>query len=162
MPRSKYETHVEPYLEDIERWLHDGATEKEVSAKLGIHHTTFSKYVSLAISGDERYSKLAKPFTRGKTYADDQVEAALYHRALGYDYEERFYKQVKNKETGEWEEVLYRREERHMPADPTSAMFWLTNRKPDDWKYKREDKIAIEVDSGVVMMPSVLEEEANE
>ena len=162
MSRSKYETHVEPYLKDIERWMRDGATEKEVAQKLGISYTSMKKYVRLALDGDGRYIALATPFTQGKDYADEEVVAALFRRAMGYDYEERYYKRVLNKETGEWEEVMYRREEKHMPADPTSAMFWLTNRKPDDWKYKREDKIAIEVDSGVVMMPSVLEEEANE
>lgn len=162
MSRSKYETHVEPYLKDIERWMRNGATEKEVAQKLGISYTSMKKYVRLALDGDGRYIALATPFTQGKDYADDEVVAALFRRATGYDYEERYYKKVKNKDTGEWEEVLYRREEKHMPADPTSAMFWLTNRRPDNWKYKREDNIAIEVDSGVVMMPSVLEEETNE
>ena len=162
MGKNKYETHVKPYLKDIERWMHDGATIKEVAKKLDVSYSSFSTYLAAARDGEERYSDLLEPFTRGKDYADEQVVAALFHRAMGYDYEERYYKQVKDPETGEWKEVLYRREERHMPADPTSAMFWLTHRKPDDWKYKREDKIAIEVDSGVVMLPSVLEEEANE
>lgn len=160
--RSKYETHIAPYLDDIKRWMSDGATMKEVAAKLDVSYSVFKKYVSLAEKGDEKYKDLKAPFTQGKDYADDQVEAALFQRACGYTYTDRFYKRVRDPDTGEYEMILYREEEKHMPADPTSATFWLTNRRPDTWKYKREDKVEITSESGVIMMPAVLEEETNE
>ena len=38
----------------------------------------------------------------------------------------------------------------------TSAMFWLTNRRPDRWKYKPQEADSVEDEGhGVVMMPEV-------
>lgn len=36
MTKSKYETHVLPNLERIETWARDGATAKDIAAKLKI------------------------------------------------------------------------------------------------------------------------------
>ena len=45
-----------------------------------------------------------------------------------------------------------------IPPDPTSAMFWLTNRRPDRWKYKPEPVGDDEDEgSGVVMLAPVME-----
>ena len=45
---------------------------------------------------------------------------------------------------------------RDIPPDPTSAMFWLTNRQPGKWSYKPQEGPEKDGDgSGVVMLPAV-------
>lgn len=52
----------------------------------------------------------------GKAASDDRVESALYHRALGYD-----------------------KDGKHYPPDPTSMIFWLKNRRREQWTDQKED-----------------------
>ena len=38
---------------------------------------------------------------------------------------------------------------KHTPPDVVAAIFWLKNRKPDDWREKIKDARADEQDDGV-------------
>ena len=45
-----------------------------------------------------------------------------------------------------------------IPPDPTSAMFWLTNRQPGKWSYKPQEEPEEDEDgSGVVVLAPVME-----
>jgi len=70
----------------------------------------------------------------GKQAADARVERSLYQKATGYDYveEQAFKVKVAQYE----EEVRVVEVARHMPADTTSAIFWLKNRRRDEWRDK--------------------------
>ena len=157
MAKSKYETHVLPNLEKVEAWARAGATAKDISAKLHIAYSTFRNYVDLGQQGDERYQALSEAFARGCEVSDDAIETALFNRAKGIQYEEETYERKVNKETGETEVVLTKKVTKFIPPDPTSAMFWLTNRRPERWKYKpqedKEDDPGQE--GGVVLLPAV-------
>jgi hypothetical protein len=52
----------------------------------------------------------------GKSAADDRVERSLYHRAIGYTFEDN---------DGN---------EHHVPPDATSMIFWLKNRRKEQWR----------------------------
>lgn len=137
MAKSKYETHVLPYLENITAWAKAGATAKEIAGKLKIAYSTFRKYLDDGEKGDERYAALSAAFAQACEVPDDQVEAALFKRACGIEYEEVREEETINRRTGE-KEVLVTRTRKFIPPDPTSAMFWLTNRRPGRWRYKPE------------------------
>ena len=88
----------------------------------------------------KRYSEISEPLKRGKGVVDRQVENALLRRALGYEYEEvkkKFEGGVITERTVTKKEVI---------PDVTAQIFWLKNRKPGDWRDKREpeDTTAIE------------------
>jgi hypothetical protein len=158
MAKSKYETHVLPNLDKIEAWAKAGATAKDIAAKLKIAYSTLRKYIDLGQDGDERYAALSEAFARGCEVSDDAIETALFDRARGIKYEERTFERVLNKSTGAYEEVCTKRVTKFIPPDPTSAMFWLTNRRPDRWKYKPEPTEDDEnEDSGVVLLSPVME-----
>jgi hypothetical protein len=54
---------------------------------------------------------------------------------------------------------LEKRTAKHLPPDPNSIQFWLTNRRPQEWKRMPENKEAeADGENGVVMMPEVREE----
>lgn len=65
----------------------------------------------------------------GKEKSDERVERALFNRAVGYSYESekvfQFQGQVVRAPTIE-----------HVPPDPSAAMNWLKNRRPDEWRDK--------------------------
>ncbi len=155
MAKGKYETHVLPCLDRIADWAERGATAKEIAKKLGIAYSTFRKYLDEGEKGDERYAALAAAFARACEVPDDEIETALFQRAKGIEYEEKTFELKLNKETGQMEEVCSKRVTKFIPPDPTSAMFWLTNRRPDRWSYKPENRGGGDGDGGIIFLAPV-------
>ena len=156
MAKSKYETHVLPNLAKISKWAAAGATAKEISQKLKLSYSTLRRYLDQGSEGDERYEALWDAFTSACGEADDKVEAALFRRACGYQYEEVTVEEKLDR-YGEIH-VLTKKTTRDVAPDPTSAMFWLTNRRRDRWKYRPDDAPSGEGDgteTGVVELPAV-------
>ena len=164
--KSKYETHVLPYLEKIADWAKAGATAKEIAEKLHIAYSTFRKYLDDGENGDERYSALSAAFVRACEVPDDEVEAALFKLATGYTVSLAKTFKVKRvdydpetgRKTGEHEELVVGYDETHVPANAQAQMFWLANRRPDRWEYKPEKKDEEAKGGGVVLLAPVLQE----
>ena len=150
MAKGKYETHVLPNLEKITKWAAEGATNKDIAKKLKIAYSSFRGYLASAEKGEAKYQALLEAFAEGTAVADDEIETALHDRAKGIVYFEEVYERKKNEQTGEHELVLVRRTKRYIPPDPTSAMFWLTNRRPKKWKYKQEAINDDDSETGVI------------
>ncbi len=148
--KSKYETHVQPYLDRIRIWVAKGATQKEVADKLKISEAALYKWKGMHV-------ELKESLDAPKGEVDDQVEAALLKRCIGYDYEE-----VTRWQTiGRGGELIWleKRTTKHLPPDPSSVQFWLTNRRPQEWKRMPETKAEEkDSDTGVVMLPEVQDE----
>jgi hypothetical protein len=68
---------------------------------------------------------------QGKEVADAQVEKSLYERALGYSHPEV-------KVFNNAGEIITYEVTKHYPPDPTSMIFWLKNRRPEQWRDKQE------------------------
>ena len=157
MAKSKYESHVLPNLDRITAWAKSGATAKDIAKKLKIAYSTFRKYVDDGERGDERYAALSAAFAQACAVSDDDIETALFDRARGITYDEEVFELVKDPETGELVEKRTKRIRKFIPPDPTSAMFWLTNRRPDRWRYRPEPTADDEGGgTGVVELPAVM------
>lgn len=120
MAKSKYFTHVEPKLALVEGWARDGLTDEQIANNLGISKTSLYKY-------KEEFIELSERLKKGKEVVDYEVENALLKRALGYEYDEITY------EHGE--EV--KRIRKQVAPDTTAQIFWLKNRKPEQWRDKQ-------------------------
>ena len=129
--KNKYQTHVEPYLKDIEHWCRDGRTEDEIRRRLGVAMSTFSTYKN-------QYPELSEVLKRGKAEADYEVEDALFKRAIGYEFEEITSERVYNERTEEWVLEETKRVLKKQAPDTTAAIFWLKNRKPQVWRDKQD------------------------
>lgn len=70
-----------------------------------------------------------------KDYADERVERSLYQRALGFEHDA--VKIFVNKE-GAITTVPYRE---IIPPDTTACIFWLKNRKREEWRDKVEAEV---------------------
>ena len=117
----------------LEGWARDGMTDEQIAHNMGIASSTLYDW-------KKRYPEISESLKRGKDVVDRQVENALLKRALGYEYEE-----VKEKfEDGDITERTVTKKE--VIPDVTAQIFWLKNRKPGEWRDKREpdDPTAIE------------------
>jgi hypothetical protein len=74
-----------------------------------------------------------------KSVADGEVEASLFHRAKGYSHPE-------DKIFNDNGAPLVVPTTKHYPPDSTAAIFWLKNRRPQDWR----DRVEVEHSGSVV------------
>ena len=122
----------------IQGWARDGLTDKDIAKNLRIGVSTLREWKG-------RFPEIRDALKQGKDAADRVVENALYKSATGYTMKIR--KPVKVKlvdydptgkkirETETWQAV---EEEIHVPAQVTAQIFWLKNRKPDQWREKND------------------------
>lgn len=121
---TKYDTHVEPRLIEIEGWARDGLIDEQIAKNLGVAYSTFKVY-------KDKHSALSATLKKGKEVIDREVENALLKKALGYKEVLR-----KTKVLNDGELISYL-EEVSYPGDTTAQIFWLKNRKPAEWKRSR-------------------------
>ena len=105
----------------IEGWARDGLTDKEIALKIGIGITTFYEW-------QKKYPKFRESLKKGKEVIDRQVENALLKRALGYSYNE--ITKITDDEGRTTRKVITKQ----VIPDTTAQIFWLKNRKPDEWR----------------------------
>jgi hypothetical protein len=114
----------------LQGWARDGLSDEQLAEKMGICTSTFYAWKN-------KYPEISEALKEGKDVADRKVENALYKRACGFEYEEV---------TTERDEIngkmITKRVTKFYPPDPTSMIFWLKNRKPDEWRDKRETEVS--------------------
>ena len=120
---SKYDTKMN---EQVYKLCLLGATDKEIADFFGVCEATINNW------------KLESPqflesLKAGKEKADCNVVESLYKRALGYSHpEEKIF---------QYEGSIIRAETiRHYPPDSTSIIFWLKNRRTEQWRDVKEHK----------------------
>lgn len=111
----------------IEGWARDGLTQEQIAHNIGINPATVTQW-------KKERPKIAKALKDGKEVIDRKVENALIKRALGYEYTEQTKEPVYNKETDKQEMVVTREVTKHVEPHTTAQIFWLKNRKPEDWR----------------------------
>ena len=142
MAKGKYQEWLEEEkLILIEGWARDGLTDKQIAHNIGISEQTLNVW-------KKNYPSFSESLKRGKEVVDRQVENALLKRALGYKYKETTRELITNKHTGISELVVTKIVEKEVVPDTTAQIFWLKNRKPEEWRDKRqvEEKLEIESD----------------
>ena len=120
----------------IQGMARDGLTQQQIANNLGISIDTL-------IENKKKYSEFNDALKKGKEVIDFEVENALLKRALGYEYEEETY------ENG----ILTKKVKKHVAPDTAAQIFWLKNRKPNNWKDRietDEDKEAVANASQVI------------
>lgn len=122
--KNKYETHVQPHLEEIPKW-YETMTEGQIAARLGVSSSSWENYKNA-------YPELMACLRKGKEILIDELKATLKKKALGYDYTE-----IKEKsEPDEYGEmVVVERTEtiKHVVPDLGSIHLLLKN-LDDTWR----------------------------
>lgn len=130
MRKTKYDTHVAPFLHEIGQMARNGATEEEIAGKLDVAYSTFREY-------RKKHEELKKALEITKEMADLDVEAALYKRANGYEYTEttREY----DEETGKMR--VTKTVVKQVAPDVSAQIFYLKNRRPELWRDKQHVEV---------------------
>ena len=129
----------------IQGWARDGLSEEQIAHNMGIARFTLSEW-------KKKFPVLSDTIKKGKEVVDREVENAMLKRALGYDYEEVVQRPVVvDKETGETEMRVVQRVNKHVAPDVTAQIFWLKNRKPDEFRDKRDVELSGSVDLGSII-----------
>ena len=122
MAKGKYIDWIEPEgLLKLEGWARDGLVDEQIAQNVGIAASTLYEW-------KKQYPEISEALKKGKEVVDRQVENALLKRALGYEYDEITMEY--GKET--------KRVTKQVVPDVTAQIFWLKNRKPDQWRDKQQ------------------------
>ena len=143
--RCKYEDWLdEDSLLKVRGWARDGLSNEQIAHNMGITFQTLYKW-------QDKYSELREALKKGKEVVDREVENALLKRALGYEYDEVTQEPVTDKDTGITEMRVTKRVTKLIRPDVTAQIFWLKNRKPDEFRDKRDVELSGHVDLGSII-----------
>lgn len=132
MAKGKYQEWLtEEGLLQLEAWARDGLTEEQIAHNMGINRRTLTDWKN-------KYTPISLTLKRGKDVVDIQVENALLKRALGYTYKEVTREKVFNPETGQYELMATKEVTKEVVPDTTAQIFWLKNRRPEQWRDKKD------------------------
>lgn len=138
MAKGKYEYWLTPEgLLKLEGWARDGLTDEQIAYNMGICRDTL-------IQWKKRYSDISDTLKKGKEVVDRQVENALLKRALGYKYTEV------TKERVEGGFVVTKEVTKEVVPDTTAQIFWLKNRKPNEWRDKNNVELEGEIGVNII------------
>jgi hypothetical protein len=118
---SKYQAS---FARQAEKLCALGATDEDLANFFEVGIRTIANWKS-------QHEDFLQALKGGKTEADDRVERSLYQRAVGYTFDSE--KVFNNKG-----EIVRAQTREHCPPDVTAQIFWLKNRRPEDWRDKSE------------------------
>ena len=145
MVKSKYETHVKPYFDDIFFWRSHDWELVAIAAELGVAESTFFKYKKEYAELSEILKKAEKSKPR---YIAIKAEAALRDKLQDREVEEVHQEQWVDK-NGVVSKKHIKKIKKIIPADTTAIIFALKNTGYERWN----DRNQIEL-SGKVGMPN--------
>lgn len=150
MARSLYSPDI--HIPLAVRLAEAGALDAEVARQFGIGIRTLYEW-------KVRHPQLSQALTRAKAVADERVENALFQRATGYTFEREKLMTISRGE-GRGSEVVRVLVEEHVLPDVTACIFWLKNRRPQEWRDMKATEISGPVGNAVKIEASKEQREA--
>lgn len=126
---SKIKDWLEPdKLILLEGWARDGLTEEQIAKNIGIDKATLYRWKI-------KDCNICNALKKGKEVIDFEVENALLKRALGYTIT------INEQKIDKDGCVHDTKRDVHVPGDTTAQIFWLKNRKKEQWREKQDFSI---------------------
>lgn len=100
-----------------------GMTDAQMADRFKVAPSTFYKWRL-------DHPEFAQAIEWGKEQSDDRVVCALLQRALGYEHADTYFSSYRG-------EIISQEYIKHYPPDVMAIMYWLNNRKPNEWKHKQ-------------------------
>ncbi|MDL2257575.1 helix-turn-helix domain-containing protein [Eubacteriales bacterium OttesenSCG-928-K08] len=130
----------------LSAWARDGLVEEQIAKNMGIASSTLYDWKN-------RFPEIGEALKKTKDIVDIEVENALHKSAVGWTYDEITREPLYNAITGE--PVIGKNgkpviaitkivTKQVLPSN-TAQIFWLTNRKPEEWKHVKKHEISGEV-----------------
>lgn len=117
--KTKYFTHVEPYLENISEWAQT-MTEAQIAKKLSVGYRNFCEYKS-------KFPQLEQAIKRGRSNLVIELKSVLIKRAKGF-----FFKEKKITENPDGTQKIVTTQ-KYMPPDVASINLLLKNYDKENW-----------------------------
>lgn len=130
--KGKYETHVEPRLHEISKWICT-MTEGQIASKLGINQSTFQRYKN-------KHPELAEALVEGIGNLKVELKETLKKKAQGYTYEEE--KTTRKIEGGKVIAITKETYKRYAQPD-TGAIHLLLKNIDEEWR--NDDKTSVDL-----------------
>lgn len=141
MAKGKYHKWLtEEGLARLQGWKRNGLTDEQIAEKMGIVPSTLYEWM-------KKYSEFSEALKTGKEDADMLVENALFQSAMGYDYEEITEELKWDNKTRSYVMKVTKRQTKHQAPSNTAQIFWLKNRRAEQWRDKVENNITLNEDS---------------
>lgn len=102
-----------------------GATDRELADFFEVDEKTINTW-------KEKHPDFLQSLKDSKDELDSRVERRLYERAMGYSHPDTKFATHEGAITDEREYI------KHYPPDTTAAIFWLKNRRKEQWRDKQE------------------------
>lgn len=121
----------------IQGWARDGLSGEQISHNMGVANSTFREWVG-------KFPALAAALKKGRAPVDIEVENKMLESAMGFYVNVREpikLKRVRQKAgEGRIEEeyIEYAERQVYIPPSQTAQIFWLKNRKPREWRDRRD------------------------
>lgn len=126
MPAGRPSSYKNKFAEQARKICALGATDQEIADVFNVEVRTIYRW-------KHEHEEFCQSLKAGKDIADERVERSLYQRAIGYEQEE-----VKIFMPAQAEEPVYAPFRAKVAADTTAAIFWLKNRRKEEWRDKTE------------------------
>lgn len=134
---------TEDGLELIRSWSRDTFSKAEIAKRMNINVNTLVKW-------QKQYEEINDAINTTRELVDYQVENAILKAALGYKTKEIKVTIGKKMVNGEMVEMLKETTTKEVPPNVKAAMFWLNNRKFEDWKLNRDKIVEVDPDDSQV------------
>lgn len=109
-----------------------GMTDQEFADVIGISRAVLHEW-------RKNFPEFKKAFNGGKKYSDEKVVKSLYERAMGYEYQET---EISDGPKG----VTTKQQNKQMAPDVTAQIFWLKNRRPEEWRDRHDLNVTGNID----------------
>lgn len=103
-----------------------GATDQEIADFFEVDVRTIYRW-------KHDHAEFCQALKSGKDVADERVERSLYQKAIGYEQDE-----VKIFMPANAIKPVYAEYRAKIAPDTTAAIFWLKNRRSQDWRDKHD------------------------
>jgi hypothetical protein len=101
-----------------------GATDRELADFFKVSEQTLNTWKA-------QHPEFLESLKVGKEQADQRVERSLYQRAVGYSHPDVHVSNFQG-------DVTLTPITKHYPPETTAGIFWLKNRRPEEWRDRIE------------------------
>lgn len=137
MAKGKYhEWLTEEGLNRLQGWKRNGLTDEQIAEKIGINRDTLYTWI-------KKFPDISDSLKIGKEDADIAVENALFKSACGYEVEEITEELKYDAKTHSYKMMVTKKQKKHIPPSNTAQIFWLKNRKAENWRDKVDNNITL-------------------
>ena len=126
MPAGRPSEYDPAFAKQAQKLCELGATDQELADFFDVDVRTIYRW-------KHNHDEFCQALKSGKAVCDERVERSLYQRAIGYEQEE-----VKIFMPANAANPVYAPYRAKVAPDVTAAIFWLKNRRSQDWRDRKD------------------------